>query len=117
MAIVVGLDVHRAQITYDALNTATGEVVTGRIAPADRATLRRFLRRWTGEQVEAAVEATTGWRFVAEARDLLGGNGVLLENHVIRHMGDIEVIHTYEGTETMQTLIVGRDITGVGAFA
>jgi glutaryl-CoA dehydrogenase len=54
---------------------------------------------------------------VAEARDLLGGNGVLLENHVIRHMGDVEVIHTYEGTETMQALIVGRDITGVGAFA
>jgi glutaryl-CoA dehydrogenase len=54
---------------------------------------------------------------IAEARDLLGGNGVLLENHVIRHMGDIEVIHTYEGTETMQTLIVGRDITGVSAFA
>lgn len=53
---------------------------------------------------------------IAEARDLLGGNGLLLENHVIRHMGDIEVIHTYEGTETMQTLIVGRDITGVAAF-
>jgi glutaryl-CoA dehydrogenase len=53
---------------------------------------------------------------IAEARDLLGGNGVLLENHVIRHMGDIEVIHTYEGTETMQTLIVGRAITGIGAF-
>jgi glutaryl-CoA dehydrogenase len=54
---------------------------------------------------------------IADARDMLGGNGVLLENHVIRHMGDIEVIHTYEGTETMQTLIVGRDITGIGAFA
>ena len=34
---------------------------------------------------------------IAEARDMLGGNGVLLENHVIRHMGDIEVIHTYRG--------------------
>ena len=54
---------------------------------------------------------------IADARDMLGGNGVLLENHVIRHMGDIEVIHTYEGTATMQALIVGRDITGVGAFA
>jgi glutaryl-CoA dehydrogenase len=53
---------------------------------------------------------------IAEARDMLGGNGVLLENHVIRHMGDIEIIHTYEGTATMQALIVGRDITGVGAF-
>ena len=54
---------------------------------------------------------------ISEARDLLGGNGILLENHVIRHMSDIEVLHTYEGTETMQTLIVGRDITGVSAFA
>jgi glutaryl-CoA dehydrogenase len=53
---------------------------------------------------------------IADARDMLGGNGVLLENHVIRHMGDIEIIHTYEGTATMQALIVGRDITGVGAF-
>ncbi|MBV9049689.1 MAG: acyl-CoA dehydrogenase family protein [Solirubrobacterales bacterium] len=52
----------------------------------------------------------------AEARDMLGGNGILLENHVIRHMADIEAIHTYEGTETVQTLIVGRDITGVSAF-
>jgi glutaryl-CoA dehydrogenase len=54
---------------------------------------------------------------IAEARDLLGGNGILLENHVIRHMADIEAIHTYEGTATMQALIVGRDITGVSAFA
>ncbi len=53
---------------------------------------------------------------LAAARDLLGGNGILLENHVIRHMTDIESIHTFEGTETMQTLIVGRDITGTGAF-
>jgi len=53
----------------------------------------------------------------AEARNLLGGNGLLLENHVIRHMGDIEAIYTYEGTEAIQTLLVGRDITGVSAFA
>jgi glutaryl-CoA dehydrogenase len=65
----------------------------------------------------AKLNNTRKARFViAEARDLLGGNGILLENHVIRHMSDIEVLHTYEGTETMQTLIVGRDITGVGAF-
>jgi glutaryl-CoA dehydrogenase len=52
-----------------------------------------------------------------EARDLLGGNGILLDFHVMRHMADMEAIHTYEGTETIQTLIVGKDITGVGAFA
>jgi glutaryl-CoA dehydrogenase len=54
---------------------------------------------------------------LSEARDLLGGNGILLRNHVMRHMADIEAIHTFEGTETMQALIVGRDITGIGAFA
>ncbi len=54
---------------------------------------------------------------LAEARNLLGGNGILLENHVIRHMADMEAIYTFEGTETIQTLIVGRHITGVGAFA
>jgi glutaryl-CoA dehydrogenase len=53
---------------------------------------------------------------ISEARDLLGGNGILLDFHVIRHMADIEAIHTYEGTETIQTLIVGRDITGASAF-
>jgi glutaryl-CoA dehydrogenase len=54
---------------------------------------------------------------IAEARDMLGGNGILLDYHVMRHMADIEAIHTFEGTETIQALIVGRDITGVGAFA
>jgi glutaryl-CoA dehydrogenase len=56
-------------------------------------------------------------KVISEARNLLGGNGLLLEYHVIRHMADIEAIYTYEGTEQIQTLIVGRDITGIGAFA
>ena len=53
---------------------------------------------------------------IAEARNLLGGNGILLDYHVMRHMADIEAIYTFEGTETIQALIVGRDITGVSAF-
>ena len=66
----------------------------------------------------AKLNNTTKAREVLhEARNLLGGNGILLENHVMRHMCDIEAIFTYEGTETIQTLLVGRDITGVSAFA
>jgi glutaryl-CoA dehydrogenase len=53
---------------------------------------------------------------IADARDLLGGNGILLDFHVMRHLTDIEAIYTYEGTEHIQSLIVGRDITGVSAF-
>jgi glutaryl-CoA dehydrogenase len=56
-------------------------------------------------------------RVAATARDLLGGNGILLENGVMQHMADIEAIHTYEGTESVQALLLGRDITGVSAFA
>ena len=47
---------------------------------------------------------------------MLGGNGILLDYQVARHIADLEAIHTFEGTETMQTLIVGRAVTGTGAF-
>ncbi|MFH8250545.1 acyl-CoA dehydrogenase family protein [Microbacterium sp. B2969] len=56
-------------------------------------------------------------RIAATARDLLGGNGILIENRVMQHMADIEAIHTYEGTESIQALLIGRDITGMSAFA
>ena len=52
----------------------------------------------------------------SEARDIMGGNGVLLEYHVARHLSDMEIVYTYEGTDTIQSLIVGREITGIGAF-
>ena len=55
-------------------------------------------------------------RIASTARDLLGGNGILLENVVMQHLADIEAIHTYEGTESVQALLIGRDITGMSAF-
>jgi glutaryl-CoA dehydrogenase len=54
---------------------------------------------------------------VADARDILGGNGILLENHVARHHADMEAIFTFEGTDSIQSLIVGREITGIQAIA
>jgi len=54
---------------------------------------------------------------VADARDILGGNGILLEHHVARHHADIEAIYSFEGTDSIQALIVGREITGLSAFA
>jgi glutaryl-CoA dehydrogenase len=53
---------------------------------------------------------------VGYARELLGGNGILLENHVGRFVADSEAIYSYEGTREINTLIVGRAITGIGAF-
>ncbi|MFC6354765.1 acyl-CoA dehydrogenase family protein [Luethyella okanaganae] len=51
------------------------------------------------------------------ARDMMGANGILLENHVIRHLVDMEAVHTYEGTESIQALLIGRRVTGESAFA
>jgi glutaryl-CoA dehydrogenase len=53
---------------------------------------------------------------VGYARELLGGNGILLENHVARFVADAEAIYSYEGTREMNTLIVGKAITGLSAF-
>ena len=65
----------------------------------------------------AKLHNTTTARTLASiARDMLGGNGILLENKVIRHLVDIESLHTYEGTESIQSLLVGREITGYRAF-
>lgn len=79
MTIVMGLDVHREQITFDALDTDTGEVTRGRVRPADRETLRHFLSRFDGREVAAAVEATTGWRFVVEELRAAGAVAHLAE--------------------------------------
>ena len=51
------------------------------------------------------------------ARDILGGNGITLDFHVMRHLCDMEALVTYEGTAEVQSLIVGRHITGQSAFA
>lgn len=50
------------------------------------------------------------------ARESMGGNGLLVENHVARLLTDIEVIYTYEGTNEVQALILGRELTGINAF-
>ncbi|HUD77700.1 MAG TPA: acyl-CoA dehydrogenase family protein [Streptosporangiaceae bacterium] len=57
------------------------------------------------------MRETVGW-----ARELLGGNGILLDNQVGRFVADAEAIYSYEGTREINTLIVGRAITGLGAF-
>ncbi len=66
MSIVMGLDQHRGQITGEWIDTETGEVQRRRVAPADRAHVRRWLSRFRGRELEVALEATTGWRFVVE---------------------------------------------------
>jgi len=66
MPIVGGLDIYRKQITFDYLDTVTGEVKRGQVAPADRAHLRSWRARFAGrDDVAFALEGCTGWRYVA----------------------------------------------------
>jgi len=66
MSIVMGIDQHRAQITAEWIELVSGEIGRARVRPADRAGVRRFLARFSGQQLEVALEATTGWRFLVE---------------------------------------------------
>ncbi|MTE10900.1 acyl-CoA dehydrogenase [Corynebacterium aurimucosum] len=70
------------------------------------------------EQASAAKLHNTraARRIAADARDMLGGVGILLENDIARHFADIEAMHTYEGTDTVQSLIMGKKITGFSAY-
>src|SRR5436309_3825180 len=67
MPMVGGLDIHRRQITFDYLDTGTGQVCRGQISPANREHLRAWLARFADrEDVAFAVEGCAGWRYVAE---------------------------------------------------
>ena len=84
MSMVCGLDLHRQQITFDALDTRSGEVWRGRVWQPDRARVRRWLRsdvarRADGQSVAMAVEGCTGWRYVAEEITAAGFEAHLAE--------------------------------------
>jgi len=84
MSMVCGLDLHRGQITFDALDVTSGEVWRGRIWQPDRQRVRRWLReelapRAHGEAVAVAVEGCTGWRYVVEEISSAGFEAHLAE--------------------------------------
>jgi hypothetical protein len=73
MAIVGAFDVHRRQVTFDVLDTDSGQVRRGQLRPACRATVRRFLAGYAGGgEVAFTVEGCTGWRFIVEELERAG---------------------------------------------
>jgi glutaryl-CoA dehydrogenase len=57
-----------------------------------------------------------GLDIARDCRDILGGSGITTEYHAIRHMLNLESVITYEGTETIHQLVLGRELTGINAF-
>jgi len=71
-AIIAGFDVHLRQITFDCLDSETGEVTRGRIA-SEPAAVCEWMAQFAGREVHVAIEACTGWLFVARAIERSGG--------------------------------------------
>ena len=90
MRIIGAFDVHRKQITFKWLDTETGEVHRGRIMPALRETVREFLGPFKGLDAHFALEATTGWRFVAEE---------LSRAELTAHLAELAETATLRGTK------------------
>jgi glutaryl-CoA dehydrogenase len=76
----------------------------GKLSPLQVSYLKR-------DNVQMALDAAR------TARSILGGNGIMGEFHIMRHMCNLETVYTYEGTHEVHTLAIGRAITGLGAFS
>lgn len=105
------------QLVQDLLVRMLGNI-TASAAMCARLSELQDAGRMTDEQASLAkafstvrMRETVGW-----ARELMGGNGILLEYDVGRYVADAEAIYSYEGTREVNTLIVGRAITGRGAI-
>jgi glutaryl-CoA dehydrogenase len=105
------------QLVQDLLVRMLGNI-TASAALCMRLSQLQDAGRMTDEQASLAkafstvrMRETVGW-----ARELMGGNGILLEHNVGRFVADAEAIYSYEGTREVNSLIVGRAITGVGAM-
>ncbi|MDF2444430.1 MAG: glutaryl-CoA dehydrogenase [Subtercola sp.] len=109
---------------------AASQIVQERLARmlSELGTIQLYCFQATALDARGALTATqasltkftstrTARAIASNARDLLGGNGILLKHSVARHLADLESLHTYEGTETIQALLIGRSITGLSAFS
>jgi alkylation response protein AidB-like acyl-CoA dehydrogenase len=112
-----GRPIAQFQLVQDLLVRMLGNI-TASAALCARLSQLQDAGRMTDEQASLAkafstvrMRETVGW-----ARELMGGNGILLEHNVGRYVADAEAIYSYEGTREVNTLIVGRAITGRGAI-
>jgi glutaryl-CoA dehydrogenase len=106
------------QLVQDKLSRMLAEVTTMQLL-CWRASVLASEGRLTDGMASLAKlnNAAKARAVVADARDILGGAGILIEHHVARHFADMEAVFTFEGTDSIQSLIVGREITGIQAIS
>ncbi len=112
-----GRPLARTQLVQDGLARMVTLITSMQLMCTRMAQLQERGRCTIEQAAMAKLHTTTAAReVVAVARDLLGGNGILLDHHVGRHFADLEAVYTYEGSRTVQSLLVGRVVTGLSAF-
>lgn len=106
------------QITQQKLVRMLGEITKTQLLLIQLGRLLDRGEATPGMTALAKLSATAMARqTAATARELLGGNGILHDHEIMRHLCDVEGVYTYEGTYDVNTLVVGREITGLAAFA
>ncbi|WP_380171529.1 acyl-CoA dehydrogenase family protein [Kineococcus sp. DHX-1] len=105
------------QLVQDKLSTMLGNTTAAQAMCVRMAQLTEAGRLTDAQAALAKMFCTTRMReTVALAREVLGGNGILLEHGVARFFADAEALYSYEGTRDMNSLITGRAATGISAF-
>lgn len=112
-----GKTISSFQLSQEKIARMMGNI-QGMIHFAARVTQRYYDGKATMGQITLCKAWCTlrGREVVALARELCGGNGIILENGVMKAFIDMEAIHTYEGTYEINSLVAGRELTGVSAF-
>jgi len=117
MRVQFGKPIASKQLIQQQLVEMASEIVKGELLTFHYARLKEQ-NKLTPQQVSLAKKNNVRWSLdIARiARGILGGNGILLEYPVIRHMLNLESVYTYEGTNEVHTLILGKALTGIDAF-
>jgi glutaryl-CoA dehydrogenase len=112
-----GVPIASKQLIQAHLVEMASEIVKGEIMSYHFARLKEA-DKLLPQQVSLAKRNNVAWalKIARLARGILGGNGILLEYPVIRHMLNLESVYTYEGTHEVHTLFLGRALTGLDAF-
>jgi glutaryl-CoA dehydrogenase len=105
------------QLVQEKLVKMVGEITKAQLLSIQLARLKDQGLASPGMTALAKSNNAATARYVAyTAREILGGNGILHDYEVMRHLCDLEAVYTYEGTHDINTLVVGREITGLPAF-
>ncbi len=112
-----GVPIASKQLVQEQIVEMAMEIAKGELVSLHFARLKEQ-GKLTPQQVSLAKKNNVAWalKIARSARGLLGGNGILLDYPVIRHMLNLESVYTYEGTNEVHTLILGRALTGIDAF-